>query len=227
MNYCLIPAKGYSSRLKDKNIKRFFGKPIIAYPYQEAVKSNVFDEIDVFTDDTKIQTLVKTKLKKANTLQENKKDSHINRTLSDVVIDYIKTKNLKQGYIGILLPTSVFIKHKDIIEISKYKKKHTVVACKPISKKTFNSYVNGKRLYKAYKNIISQNLPTPYVDAGQFYWINIDSFIKNPIILSEKIITYPLSQKSIDIDTKEDFTKAKKLYLSLFGNFIQFLYYFF
>ena len=54
MKICLIPARRESKRLKNKNIKIFFGKPLIAYSILTAIKSNLFDEICVSTDSLKI-----------------------------------------------------------------------------------------------------------------------------------------------------------------------------
>ena len=47
----IIPARGGSKRISRKNIKDFLGKPIIAYSIQTALKSNLFDEVMVSTDD--------------------------------------------------------------------------------------------------------------------------------------------------------------------------------
>ena len=39
MNIAIIPARSGSKRIKNKNIKLFHGKPIIAWPILEALKS--------------------------------------------------------------------------------------------------------------------------------------------------------------------------------------------
>lgn len=51
---CIIPARGGSKRLKDKNIIPFFGKPIIAYTIEAALRSRLVDKIVISTDDEKI-----------------------------------------------------------------------------------------------------------------------------------------------------------------------------
>ena len=50
----IIPARGGSKRIKDKNIRDFHGKPIISYIISEAISSNLFDKIHVSTDSKKI-----------------------------------------------------------------------------------------------------------------------------------------------------------------------------
>ena len=56
---CIIPARGGSKRIKNKNIKNFFGKPLIYYSIKAAIKSNIFDKIIVSTDSKKIASIVK------------------------------------------------------------------------------------------------------------------------------------------------------------------------
>ena len=38
----IIPARGGSKRIKNKNIKLFHGKPMISYPISELIKSKIF-----------------------------------------------------------------------------------------------------------------------------------------------------------------------------------------
>jgi len=58
-NIAIIPARGDSKRIPRKNIKYFLGKPIIAYSIEAALKSNLFDEIMVSTDDDEIAEVAK------------------------------------------------------------------------------------------------------------------------------------------------------------------------
>ena len=48
----IIPARGGSKRIPKKNIKDFFGKPLIAYSIE--VASNLFEKVVVTTDDENI-----------------------------------------------------------------------------------------------------------------------------------------------------------------------------
>ena len=54
---CIIPARSGSSRIKNKNIINFFGKPIISYAIIAAIKSKLFDKIIVSTDSKKISKI--------------------------------------------------------------------------------------------------------------------------------------------------------------------------
>lgn len=46
----VIPARVNSRRLFGKNFRQFFGKPIISWAIDEAVKSEIFDKIVISTD---------------------------------------------------------------------------------------------------------------------------------------------------------------------------------
>ena len=59
MNVALIPARGGSKRIPQKNIKFFCGKPIIAYSIETAFASKLFDKVIVSTDDKEIAETAK------------------------------------------------------------------------------------------------------------------------------------------------------------------------
>ena len=59
MNICIIPARGGSKRIPHKNIKKFNGKPIIAYSIESALRSNCFDQVIVSTDNEEIADTAK------------------------------------------------------------------------------------------------------------------------------------------------------------------------
>ena len=57
MKIALITARANSIRIKNKNIKSFYGKPIIAYPIKVALKSKIFDKVIVSTDSQAIANI--------------------------------------------------------------------------------------------------------------------------------------------------------------------------
>ena len=54
MNIAIIPARGGSKRIKDKNIKKFLGKPIISYAIKCAKEAKIFNRIIVSSDNEEI-----------------------------------------------------------------------------------------------------------------------------------------------------------------------------
>ena len=58
MRLAIIPARGGSKRIPQKNIRIFRGKPMIAWSILAAKESGCFDEIIVSTDDENIDLLL-------------------------------------------------------------------------------------------------------------------------------------------------------------------------
>lgn len=51
---CIIPASGASTRFPKKNIALLYGKPLLAYAVEAALKSNVFESVYVSSEDDNI-----------------------------------------------------------------------------------------------------------------------------------------------------------------------------
>ena len=56
---CVIPARGSSKRVPDKNIRRLLKKPLIAYTIESALESKLCNRVAVSTDDLKILSIAK------------------------------------------------------------------------------------------------------------------------------------------------------------------------
>ena len=54
MKIAVITARGGSKRIPRKNIKEFCGKPILAYSIEATLKSGIFDEVMISTEDDEI-----------------------------------------------------------------------------------------------------------------------------------------------------------------------------
>ena len=59
MNIAIIPARGGSKRIPRKNVKDFYGKPMIAWSIEAAKASGCFDKIIVSTDDQEIADIAR------------------------------------------------------------------------------------------------------------------------------------------------------------------------
>ena len=53
----IIPARGGSKRIPNKNIRLFAGRPIISYSIQAALDSRLFDRVIVSTDSPQISEI--------------------------------------------------------------------------------------------------------------------------------------------------------------------------
>ena len=126
-NLAIIPARGGSKRIPRKNIRDFFGKPIIAYSIEVAIKSKHFDEVMVSTDDEEIAEI--SKRYGANIpFMRSRETSDDYATLADVteeVIAQYQSRNKVFDYACCILPTApllqmVYLQKGFIIILLKY-----------------------------------------------------------------------------------------------------------
>ena len=73
----IIPARGGSKRIKNKNLKLFCGKPLIYYPIKAIKESNLFNKIHISSDSSKIlnycnKLKIKTDFKRPKYLADDK-----------------------------------------------------------------------------------------------------------------------------------------------------------
>jgi pseudaminic acid cytidylyltransferase len=216
----IIPARGGSKRIKNKNLINFFGKPLISYSIDAALQTKIFDQIFISTDSYKILKTVKKHNINIPFLR-SKKNSSDNATIRAVlleVINKLKKNNLNFKYCCCIYPTAVFIKKKQIIESFELLKKNRLDSVLSISKHEnviLKSLSKNKKdiikmNYPKYKDKMSQYFKDSYYDAGQFFWINVASFLKSKNIVTSKTgsITIP-NIMCQDINTKEDLMQAK------------------
>ena len=212
-NLAIIPARGGSKRIPRKNIKDFLGKPIIAYSIEAALKSGLFDEVMVSTDDKEIAEISIKYGAKVPFLRSEKNADDYSTTV-DVLIEVIEKYKI-QGRtfenIGCLYPSAPFttsIKLQEAFKILISKKLDSVFPVMPFSFPIQRSLkMKGEKLeyfYPEHEKSRSQDMEKAYHDAGQFYFINTSSLLINRSILSKNtggIIITELEAQDIDNET--------------------------
>ena len=178
MNIAIIPARSQSKRIKNKNVKKFMGKPIMAWSIEAAKKSKIFDEIIVSTDSKKISNIAikygaKIPFLRSSKLSNDK--SNLIEVMSDVAKFYLK-KKIKIKYICLIYATSPLLKVNNLIKgykkIKKNKKLDYVLSASKINGSYFRSFkmLNG-RIYPLFrKNVFkrSQDITDLYYESAQF-----------------------------------------------------------
>jgi pseudaminic acid cytidylyltransferase len=190
-NLAIIPARGGSQRIPKKNIKDFFGKPIIAYTIETAIKSGLFDEVIVSTDSQEIADVSKVYGATVPFLRSDI-NSNSYATLTDVLIEVIhkySEKEIEIDSICCILPTAALITQARLLEAyTKFieKKLGSLVpvikfSC-PIQRALKSSEGLIKMREPEFTKYRTQDLETYYYDSGQFYWV------KSQVILNENSI---------------------------------------
>ena len=118
-NLCIIPARGGSKRIPRKNIKDFFGKPIIAYSIQVALECELFDEVMVSTDDNEIAEIAEQYGASVPFIRSEKKSDDFASTM-DVIFEVLSIYKQKLGikfqYICCIYPAAPLTQAKHIVE---------------------------------------------------------------------------------------------------------------
>ena len=93
---CLILARGNSTRLKNKNILNFYGKPLIYYTIKAKKRPKIFDKIIVSTDNKKIAKISKEFGAEVPFLRPKNLSTKYSNALDAVVhaLKYIKRKRI-------------------------------------------------------------------------------------------------------------------------------------
>jgi pseudaminic acid cytidylyltransferase len=220
----IIPARGNSKRIKNKNIKSFCGKPIIYYTIDCARKSKLFDKIHVSTESKKISKYVKKKKILIDFLRE-KKFSRDKTPVFDV-LEYVLKKYKSLGYvfneIWSISACAPLLLDKDLIKASKLIKKYPNKIILPVS--SYNVPIEWAFKFKEQTSILipdklnaysirSQDLVEKFYDTGDFICFKDSEFNrlkKNPDI-NYVGLKMPRS-RSVDIDNLDDWKLAEKLF---------------
>ena len=222
MNVAIIPARKGSKRIKNKNIKLFNGKPIIAWSIEEAKKTKIFDEIIVTTDCEKIARISRKHGAKVPYLR-NKSLSSDDATINEVMnstVKELKKHNSKIKFACLIYATAPFLMRKDLIKgfkiIKKNKKLDFVISISKFKSSFYRSLkVKNDKIFPLYKKYIStrtQDLEGLYFDNAQFTFGKASSWIKKKHpYLSKTSYVYIPTERVQDIDTNEDWKRAQTL----------------
>jgi pseudaminic acid cytidylyltransferase len=218
----VIPARGGSKRIPNKNIKEILGQPMIYWPLMAL--SNLFDSknIVVSTDSDLIKATVEAKgLVVPFKRPENLSDDFTGT--AEVVTHALKwyEKNVqKVKFVLTVYPTAVMLSELDI-EAAMNTLTHdqncdSVMSATnfpfPIQRAVYeNSKGYAEMFEPQYYPKRSQDLTEAMHDAGQFYLSKADA-VRNGALLTNSNVKLQLlhRNKVIDIDTLEDFEIAEK-----------------
>jgi len=218
----IIPARGGSKRIPRKNIKDFYGKPLIAYSIEVALASELFEKVIVSTDDEEIATIAKAYGAEVPFLRPKELSDDFTGT-QDVInhtVEYLKNNNELYDYVCTIYATAPLLQKEYLIEgLEKLKSSTAVNAFSVTSmpfpiQRTFKLNNNGRceMFTPEYYMTRSQDLEEAYQDAGQFYWKRLERDSKE-IMFGEDSIPIILPRHLVqDIDTLEDWQRAEVMY---------------
>ncbi len=219
----IIPARGNSKRIKNKNIKNFCGKPIIHYSLKEINKSKLFKKIFVSTDSKRVSKIVN---KSYIDFFRPKKLSGDKISTLDVIKHVVETYEKKKVYFDEIWCVSAcapLMTARDLKKASNLLKnnKGNII----ISVSSFNTPIEWafemnkdkklKPVKKGSYKMNSQNFHKKYFDTGDFICMkydflkklkkntNLDNFYKG--------LEIP-KHRAVDIDYLDDWKHAETIF---------------
>lgn len=215
----LIPARGGSKGIKDKNIIPLAGKPLIAYSIEAAKKSKYIDSIVVTTDSERIAEVAKQYGARVPFLRPVELAADTSKTI-DAVLHAIKTlKSMGENYdtLVLLQPTQPLRTADDIdkaIELYYENHEQGLVSISPVDDSPLlirSIGADGKLV-----NLLSQNstcrrqdMPNYYKVNGCIYINKINELHENTSFNDNKVPFIMDKKHSIDIDEMSDLWMAE------------------
>lgn len=226
MNIAIIPARGGSKRIPRKNIKLFFGKPMIEYAINAAKETGLFERIIISTDDDEIANLAAQFGAEVPFCRPpNLADDFTPTTpvIQDAINKFIELFGTPQN-VCCIYPCVPLLTPHDITNAYNFMIDSDAVSCFPIvefssaPQRALKRDLNGKVnfLYPEFNMTRTQDLIKSYHDAGQFYWGKTSTWINDKF--SDGVTIVLPKWKVIDIDTDEDWVRAELYYQALHNN---------
>ncbi len=225
-NLAIIPARIGSKRIPKKNIKKFFGKPIIEYTIQHAISSGLFDEIHISTDSNEVTSYCE-KFNLYPKFLRSKKLSEDNSCLNDVisfVLNEYEKRNFVFENICLLWATAPLRKPNDLIKSFKFLKNgkmNAIVAVSNFDLPVQCSMKTGKDgfLKPLFPNDFwksSRDFPNIVCDIGSFAWIKTKVFKKYKNWFPPNTSPFYIEkERAVDIDDLNDWRLAEYYFKKL------------
>jgi pseudaminic acid cytidylyltransferase len=185
-NIAIITARSGSKRIHRKNIRDFLGRPIISYSIQIALESGLFNEVMVSTDDEEIADISK-KYGASVPFYRSAKNSDDFSTTFDVineVLSKFKEIGIEFDNVCCIYPCAPFVTKELLLDTfnlmvnKKFKSVFPIVPYStPIQRALAIENSQVISLNPKFQETRSQDLPSSYFDAGQFYWLNIEHLL--------------------------------------------------
>ncbi len=224
--WAVIPARSGSKGLKNKNIKNFLGKPLLAHSIISAKKNNLIDKV-IFSSDSNKYIAIAKRYKCEYYNKRSAKNSRDHSTdyevFKELVKFLIKKKiNLPKFFIH-FRPTCPIRKNATITKaIRTFKKKQkSYTALKSVSFNSHNSlkdfFIKNNQLVSINKkinsnidkvNIPRNNLEKTFIGNGVVDIYKTKNILKKNL-LGNKVYPFLTNEIFCDIDNKRDFKIAE------------------
>lgn len=222
MRLGLIPARGGSKRIPRKNIRPFFGRPIIAHSIEAALAARTIDRVIVSTDDEEIAAVARAAGADVPFMRTPELSDDHATTLAVIAdaIERVEAEGVAVDAVCCLYATAPFVTAHDLdtaFDLLDGGNISYVFAATeyayPIQRALRLRNGRPEMFNPELASTRSQDLEPAYHDAGQFYWCRPDPVRANRPVLGPDAALYRVERaRVVDIDTPEDWKMAEELY---------------
>lgn len=222
----IITARGGSKRILHKNIKEFCGKPIICYSIEAALRSGLFSEVMVSTDDEEIAEVAKRAGAEVPFMRSGETANDYAST-DDVLLEVLgryREQGKEFETFCCLYPTAPFVTPEKLQKAMRMLEHADSVM--PVVAFTYppqrcvilNEQGELRMKWPEYAKSRSQDLETFYHDCGQFYCCRTEPFLKYQTTDLPHMVPVIMSDLEVqDIDNPDDWEIAELKYRKMTG----------
>ncbi|MBV7316394.1 pseudaminic acid cytidylyltransferase [Shewanella sp. NIFS-20-20] len=225
MRVAIIPARGGSKRIPNKNIKDFCGKPMLAHAIDTAQRSGCFERVIVSTDCPEIAAIATHYGADVPFMRPASLADDYTGTTAVVchALSFLEAQNVTVDLCCCLYATTPLLQavtlQQGLAQLAADASIDFVFsACHfsfPIQRALIQTDCGGVAPFdSASIGKRSQDLTPTYHDAGQFYWGRPAAFLdpaRSVFGASGRMLVLP-AHRVQDIDTLEDWCRAELLY---------------
>jgi len=226
MNVAIIPARGGSKRIPRKNVKDFYGKPMIAWSIEAAKASGCFDKIIVSTDDPEIADIARQFGAEIPFMRPAALSDDYTGTIPVIrhAVEWLNQNDAPVDFACCIYATAPFILPEylklglQLIKNSGSSYAFSVTSFAFPIQRAVRITKNGRvaMFNPEHFQTRSQDLEEAWHDAGQFYWGTADAWCEERAIFGEDSLPVRLPRHRVqDIDTAEDWKRAEWLFRAL------------
>tara|TARA_Y100000590_G_scaffold469373_1_gene656612 strand:+ start:1190 stop:1921 length:732 start_codon:yes stop_codon:yes gene_type:complete len=229
--WVFIPARSGSKSIKDKNLKKICGKPLIHYTLLLSTKIEKVKKI-VFSSDSRKYLKIASKYKKVDCHLRSKKNSSDMATDHDVFKEYfsyiLKKKEKLPEFFLHLRPTTPLRKKKTVEKILNFfvKNKKKFTSLRSVSELENSGFrtviIKNHKLYSLfYKsfhldgiNKARQSFRKSYIPNGYTDIIKSENLINN-YLHGDKVCPFIINEFNSDVDNIDDFIRTENYLKSI------------
>ncbi|GAA0669987.1 cytidylyltransferase domain-containing protein [Rheinheimera tangshanensis] len=222
LKVAIIPARGGSKRLPQKNILPLNGKPLIAWTIEAAIASQIFDHVFVSTDCPQIRDIAERYGAETPFLRpkELASDEATTEAVVQNMLQFLQNSGKKVDMVAILQPTSPLrdANHiKNAVRLYHEKQAKAIVSVCQLEHpyqycNTLTADLSLENFIKAENLRRTQELPAYFRLNGAIYLLSSDVFDDFKALYRQGSFAYVMPKNiSIDIDDQYDFELAQMM----------------